>query len=774
MKTNYSIITKKLIKHFTLGMFMIFQYALAAQTLTYQIKNNSHLPDNRVYVAIVGIKGGHVWVDPLTGQVNPMSVSDNTIPGPVIDGNQGPGNNGLYANCFRKLSDIPNKTINIPKIEGCRIMISFNSQLYLYFFGHSGAPSGYAAPNLANPTDPNQGIKFELIELTYNDIGLWCNTSRVDSYQYPMGLEVWGDNFYKKVGELKNHNDILEQWQASAPTEFKSLLNTSEGIIHFPTKVETFPKNFMDSYIDNIWNKYTTQELAFTSDAGIWRGRVQSGNQFVFYRDSDGQVATIPGKPTTIEAMEGSGIMASGERWDLVVQSQMVAAITRHAVDLNVPSGVLQNFGDASKYYQTWPYNWYSKFFHQTDISFESQTYTFAYDDVYDQSATIHTPNPRNIKITIGGFAGTNSFPDPGKWYVLKNKDSRLNMRNEDCGTALETKVELFHGTGDCSQWRFIDNNGVWTIQNRNSGLNLRHDSEVVINDQTLAELINTNGNKTYFKVVSSPEAAYYHIRHVGSGLNLRNVDCQDVNDQTRIEFSNTTEDCARWQFIEAGNIGSSFSQAIEAENSVVQSGTQTEACSEGGLNVGWIDTGDWLVWDINIPANGSYIVEYRVASPNSNGRIQLEQAGGVPIFGTRSVPNTGNWQNWATVSHTVNFNAGQQQIAIKALTGGWNINWLKISNSNSPLEIPKSNNNSKESKQQLMIYPNPFTDQIKLKFDGKNAKITIFDVSGHKALPSTKIQSNRSIRLSGLSKGLYLIKIDMDGEIITKQLIKD
>ncbi len=704
---------------FFMGLLFLFGSITQAQTLPYEITNNSEYSDDEIYVAIVGITDGHVWVDAVTGQVNRMDSSNNTVQGPIIGGNQGPGENGMYADCFRRLSDIPNKTIQIPKIAGCRIMISFKSQLYLYFFGHSGAPSGYAAPNLANPTDPNQGIKYELIELTYNDIGLWCNTSRVDSYQYPMGLEVWGDNFYKKVGELKKHNDILAQWQATAPNEFKSLLNIDEGIIHFPTKVEAFPKNFMDGYINDIWSKYSSQELAFTSDAGIWRGKVQSGNQFVFKRDSDGQTATIPGKPTTIEAMEGSGVMASGQRWDLVVQSQMVAAITRHAVDLNVPSGVLQNFGDTSKYYQTWPYNWYSKFFHQTDISFESQTYTFAYDDVYDQSATIHTPNPNNIKITLGGFEG-------GSNPTIGNVTLYL-----DCSFA-GSSVRLSEGSYTMAQLEALG----------------------VPNDKVSS-----------LRVQSGYKATLYWDDNFGGASLVKTSDDScltndgDWNDKmTSIVVSRTGDS-------EPGLL-------IEAENYTSMSGVQKEDCSEGGQNVGYIDTEDWLVWDINIPASGSYTVEYRVASPNSNGVIQLEQAGGVPVFGTRSVPNTGGWQNWTTISHVVNFAAGQQKIAIKALTGGWNINWLNISNSNKTLEIIKSNN-TKKYKPQLTAYPNPFTDHIKLRFEGKDAKITIFDVQGREALPTTSIQSNKSIKLSGLSKGVYLVKVDIDGENITRQLVK-
>ena len=124
---------------------------------------------------------------------------------------------------------------------------------------------------------------------------------------------------------------------------------------------------------------------------------------------------------------------------------------------------------------------------------------------------------------------------------------------------------------------------------------------------------------------------------------------------------------------------GAPVSIQIEAENYAVMSGVQTEPCSEGGQDVGWIDANDWIVWNVNIPTAGTYTVQYRVASLNGGGVIQLEKAGGSPVYGSVSVPGTGGWQNWTTISHQVTLTAGQQQIAVKALAGGYNINWLKI-----------------------------------------------------------------------------------------------
>ncbi len=125
----------------------------------------------------------------------------------------------------------------------------------------------------------------------------------------------------------------------------------------------------------------------------------------------------------------------------------------------------------------------------------------------------------------------------------------------------------------------------------------------------------------------------------------------------------------------------------VEAESYCSMSGVQTETTSDsgGGQNVGYIDSGDWMSYSVDIPAAGTYKVSYRVASPNSNGVIQLEQAGGSPVYGSLSVPYTGGWQTWSTISHTVNLAAGKQNLATSAKTGGFNLNWIKFESNTPP-----------------------------------------------------------------------------------------
>jgi Carbohydrate binding module (family 6). len=124
----------------------------------------------------------------------------------------------------------------------------------------------------------------------------------------------------------------------------------------------------------------------------------------------------------------------------------------------------------------------------------------------------------------------------------------------------------------------------------------------------------------------------------------------------------------------------------IEAESYTSMFGIKTEGCSEGGLNVGYTDAGDWMDYSINVQNSGSYDVQFRVSSLYTDSKLQL--LSGTEVLATVTVPNTGGWQKWQTVTATVNLNAGSQTLRVKAVTNGWNINWMNIISSGSMEQV--------------------------------------------------------------------------------------
>ena len=120
-----------------------------------------------------------------------------------------------------------------------------------------------------------------------------------------------------------------------------------------------------------------------------------------------------------------------------------------------------------------------------------------------------------------------------------------------------------------------------------------------------------------------------------------------------------------------------------EAETIARESGVETQPCSEGGMNVGWIENGDWIkVAGVAFGAGASSF-QARIASATSGGTIELhlDSVSGTRV-GTCSVPGTGGWQTWSTVSCSVSGAAGTHDLFLR-FTGGtgflFNVNWWQF-----------------------------------------------------------------------------------------------
>ncbi|MBY8870676.1 family 43 glycosylhydrolase [Micromonospora sp. PLK6-60] len=120
-----------------------------------------------------------------------------------------------------------------------------------------------------------------------------------------------------------------------------------------------------------------------------------------------------------------------------------------------------------------------------------------------------------------------------------------------------------------------------------------------------------------------------------------------------------------------------------EAETIAWGSGIETEPASEGGLNVGWIDNGDYLKVKGVAFGTGATSFSARVASASSGGRIEVRLDGtSGPLVGTCTVGGTGGWQNWTTTTCPVSGATGTRDLYLR-FTGGsgslFNVNWWQF-----------------------------------------------------------------------------------------------
>jgi arabinoxylan arabinofuranohydrolase len=120
-----------------------------------------------------------------------------------------------------------------------------------------------------------------------------------------------------------------------------------------------------------------------------------------------------------------------------------------------------------------------------------------------------------------------------------------------------------------------------------------------------------------------------------------------------------------------------------EAETVAWASGVETEASGEGGMNVGFIENGDYVKVKGVAFGNGASSFTVRVASGTSGGQIEVRLGSATgTLVGTCTVPGTGGWQNWSSVTCPVSGATGTRDLYLR-FTGGsgylFNLNWWQF-----------------------------------------------------------------------------------------------
>lgn len=110
--------------------------------------------------------------------------------------------------------------------------------------------------------------------------------------------------------------------------------------------------------------------------------------------------------------------------------------------------------------------------------------------------------------------------------------------------------------------------------------------------------------------------------------------------------------------------------------------GVLTEDCSEGTLNLGYLNPGDYVTYPISVETGGTYSLNLRVASGTSSGNLQVESDS--TVLGSIVIPNTGGWQSWTDVSLPIILDSGEQNLKFYILGGDFNLNYFGISSTQS------------------------------------------------------------------------------------------
>jgi hypothetical protein len=361
--------------------------------------------------------------------------------------------------------------------------------------------------------------------------------------------------------------------------------------------------------------------------------------------------------------------------------------------------------------------------------------------------------------------------------YFLQNRNSGLNM--DVWNASLTNGANIAQGnanTGANQKFTFTHlGNGLYQIIANHSGQSLDVNGFNKANGANVEQYPYNGTTNQQFILVATGDG-FYKIVASHSGRIVEVAGAGTTNGDNVQQWDNNNQTCGQWKLIPTTS--TAVATLIQAESYSAMSGIQTEATTDsgGGSNVGYADTGDWMAYyNINFPTTGSYLIEYRVASAVTGAKISSDLNGGTILLGAVDIPNTGGWQNWQTVSQTVNVNAGTYNFGVFIQNTGVNINWIKITKIGAAATIPTAIASLAEKPTPedtaLRVYPNPVESTLLFSTDMTGIPVTIINSQG--TLVSQQKISNNSLEVSQLKAGIYFLVLEKDGIKTVRRFIK-
>ncbi|HEY8970419.1 MAG TPA: carbohydrate-binding protein [Puia sp.] len=242
---------------------------------------------------------------------------------------------------------------------------------------------------------------------------------------------------------------------------------------------------------------------------------------------------------------------------------------------------------------------------------------------------------------------------------------------------------------------------------------------------------------------------------------------------------------------------GKAIPGTIQAENydAMIGVGTETTKDAGGGLDVNYLNyPGNQVSYNVTVSAAATYTATFRVSSPVTGATFKVMD-GKNNVLATVTVPNTGGWQIWSNVSASVSLPAGAQTVKIVCqTTSGFNFNWMQFVQSTtvaiagiatsgsaiSGISAGPADSTATSQPAHFNLYPNPATDQVTLDIADNYAgrlDVQIISVAGmvvrRYELNKGLVIIQTPISLSGLTPGIYVIRVSGAGWYVTKKILK-
>jgi hypothetical protein len=346
----------------------------AAASMSLVIHNESGRGPLYVYIVGTDLASGrqcHVSAD---GALVPVSTADN-------------GSDGYtdYA-----LPVDGSRTISLPQGMSGRVYVALGEKLK--FRANPGDALAYPAGWVSS--DPNYPILHDCMEFTYDGAGMHCNVTMVDMLSVPLAIQLNGAS-QQSTGRLKDGGRAAVFDALRGVPAFSRLVLDDLRVIAPGHGLDAglFASDYFASWIDEVWNHYSSTTMTVRAGDRTFTGSVQGG-QFVF----DNGVKAFS-KPSTRDVLFCDGALAA--------PNDGVTGPVAAALGAGFNRGVLTDTGaqpvaDAGSYYKREVTNHFSRVMHENTV--DGKAYGFAFDDVCEHASYIEDPNPSSLTLTLTPF----------------------------------------------------------------------------------------------------------------------------------------------------------------------------------------------------------------------------------------------------------------------------------------------------------------------------------------------------------------------------------
>ena len=375
--------------------------AASPPVLPMTVTNNTGRGD-AVFLYVIGTLNGRWGYVNTRGAFNPWPAGGNPPTLAPDVSMAGPGNGG-------------STTIGIPKGVSGRVYMAMGDKIKFFI-----TPDGFVQPAPWAPGDPNYNTLFDTSEFTFNDSGLWLNSSQVDFFGIPHAVTVTnGAGQTKRTGDVVSdgRNKVINAVRAEAGWQ-SSVITRADGTVlrvlapGKATDAGKFSANYLDDYINSAWNSYTSRTLTVVPREDEPNRRFTGrtvGNTLRFTDSSGAEVASVD-KPSTANVWGCDGVF-NAPNVAPFIQSEVRRTICTALVRGTLGTSTVEPVYDAKAFYKNSAPNHYSRIIHANMA--DGRAYGFAYDDVGHFESLVNDGDPQRAGIIMSPFGAGEDPPAP-------------------------------------------------------------------------------------------------------------------------------------------------------------------------------------------------------------------------------------------------------------------------------------------------------------------------------------------------------------------------